>query len=47
MKEKAARRSKKHKLIKAKWDPQIDDLVLVKRQTISDATAGLTSKFTK
>jgi hypothetical protein len=32
---------------KTQWNPPIEDLVLVKRQTVSDAVAGISSKFVR
>jgi hypothetical protein len=45
IKEKAAKRNRRRKMGKTQWNPQVGDLVLVLRQTVSDAVAGITSKF--
>jgi transposase InsO family protein len=45
MKQKAEKRNSKRKLGKHVWEPQIDDLVLVKQQATSDAAISKSSKF--
>jgi hypothetical protein len=45
MKDKSVRRNKRRRLGRTQWNPQVGDLVLVKRQATADAVAGVTSKF--
>jgi transposase InsO family protein len=45
MKERAARRNAKRKRGKTNWEPKIGDLVLLKRQAVSEAVIGKTKKF--
>jgi hypothetical protein len=45
MKQKAADRKRKRRTGTSKWDPQLQDRVLVRSQPISDAALGLTGKF--
>jgi hypothetical protein len=45
MKLKAESRDRKRKLGRATWNPQVDDLVLVNMQNISNAEANTTAKF--
>jgi hypothetical protein len=45
MKLKAEKRNMKRKTRKARWDPRLNELVLVKCQTTSDAVQGITAKF--
>jgi hypothetical protein len=45
MKEKSVRRNKRRMQGRTQWNPQVGDLVLVKRQATADAVAGVTSKF--
>jgi hypothetical protein len=44
MKMKAERRKGRRKLGKHRWDPQVGNMVLVKREAVSDAIAGITKK---
>lgn len=45
MKERAVKRNKNQKTGRTHWEPKVNDLVLAKRQIVSDASAGVTSKF--
>jgi transposase InsO family protein len=45
MKEKAANRKRRRRAGTSKWDPQLQDRVLVRCQPVSDAAQGLTGKF--
>lgn len=45
LREKATKRNRRRKVGKTQWNPQVGDLVLVKRQTVSDTVAGITGKF--
>jgi len=45
MKQKAAKRKKKKRAGKFRWEPQVGDLILLKRQVTSDASANQISKF--
>jgi hypothetical protein len=45
MKEKAAKRNKRKRVSGSKWKPQVGDLILAKRQAVSDAVDGVTKKF--
>jgi hypothetical protein len=45
MKQKAERRNRMRKVGKHKWEPQVGDLVLAKRQAVANAIAGISSKF--
>jgi hypothetical protein len=47
MKLKAEERKKKRKSGSAKWDPKLNDQVLVRKQLVSDAVRGITSKFVR
>jgi hypothetical protein len=47
MKQRAADRKRRRKTGARKWDPQLQDRVLVRCQPVSDAALGLTSKFTR
>jgi hypothetical protein len=45
MKLKAEKRNLKRKTGHTHWHPTLKELVLVKSQTVSDATQGMTAKF--
>jgi hypothetical protein len=45
MKLRADRQNERQKTGKTKWQPRLDDLVLVRCQPVADAVQGLTSKF--
>jgi hypothetical protein len=46
MKQKAAARKRRHKKGNAIWTPKLNEKVLVRKQPMSDAIKGMTSKFT-
>jgi hypothetical protein len=45
MKKKAAKRKRRRKVASTKWEPQLNDEVLLKCQPTSDAALGITAKF--
>jgi carboxylesterase type B len=45
MKEKASKRDRRRKLGNSQWTPKVNDKVLVKKQPMSGAVKGTTSKF--
>jgi SepF-like predicted cell division protein (DUF552 family) len=47
MKLKAHKRNERRTKGKVEWNPQLGDLVLVKRQTASEGSAGIIAKFTQ
>jgi hypothetical protein len=44
---KAAKRKQKRKVGNAKWEPQVNDQVLLRIQPTSDSAQGITSKFVR
>jgi hypothetical protein len=47
MKKKAAKRKRRRQLGSTKWEPEINEEVLLKCQPTSDAALGITAKFTR
>jgi hypothetical protein len=45
MRERAERRERRRKRGNAKWEPKMNEKVLVKTQPMSDAAKGITAKF--